>query len=65
MLRKPPSGDDVIEVCLADSNANPYLTFGLVLACGLAGIRENLSLEHFQSHVHADLTQVLKKVSID
>lgn len=43
MVRRPPLAADVLEVRLADSQANPYLTFAMVLKCGRRGIEEGLS----------------------
>lgn len=49
MVRIPPLAADVLEIRLADANANPYLTFALVLECGMRGIEEGLSLETEES----------------
>lgn len=42
---RPKSGDSTrIELRLADPTANPYLAFSVMLAAGLAGIEEDLTL---------------------
>lgn len=50
MVRIPPLARDVLEVRLADSNANPYLVFALILECGLQGMENALSLDAISAH---------------
>lgn len=45
MVRIPPLSHDVLEVRLPDAQANPYLTFALVLFAGMEGLRQNLKIE--------------------
>lgn len=46
MVRIPPLSHDVLEVRLPDAQANPYLTFALVLFAGMEGIRQELKIEN-------------------